>query len=172
MQKKWLREEKIYNNTYLKSGIIKIVSIINWLTFLLYLILLIIKKETTKYIELQALIFLGTYIAALLAIFVIFYLLGALSKFKYMIIYEINDDHLYIYDFNIKYTKDAASKYLAKNKKITMAVLNRKISIDLNNVKKIKIYPDKLKIYSYNTYNVFTTDKKVIKHITKFLKGE
>ena len=53
-----------------------------------------------------------------------------------------------------------------------MAVLNRKISIDLNNVKKIKIYPDKLKIYSYNTYNVFTTDKKVIKHITKFLKGE
>ena len=134
MQKKWLREEKIYNNTYLKSGIIKIVSIINWLPFLLYLILLIIKKETTKYIELQALIFLGTYIAALLAIFVIFYLLGALSKFKYMIIYEINDDHLYIYDFNIKYTKDAASKYLAKNKKITMAVLNRKISIDLNNV--------------------------------------
>ena len=74
MQKKWLREEKIYNNTYLKSGIIKIVSIINWLPFLLYLILLIIKKETTKYIELQALIFLGTYIAALLAIFVIFYL--------------------------------------------------------------------------------------------------
>ena len=48
MQKKWLREEKIYNNTYLKSGIIKIVSIINWLPFLLYLILLIISSNSLE----------------------------------------------------------------------------------------------------------------------------
>ena len=172
MQKKWLREEKIYNNRYLKKGIFKVLSIINWLPFLLYLVLLIIKKEEIDYILFQFYLFLGSYIIVLLFIYVLFYLLGLLSKMTYMIIYEIKDEKLLIYDFNIKYKEKDVKKYLENNKRIDKRNLNRKITIDLNKVRKVKIYPDKLRLYTKHIYDVYTKDKKVIKYITKFLKSE
>jgi len=172
MQKKWLREEKIYNNIYLKKGIFKIVSIINWLPFLLYLVLLIIKKEEFEFIKFQFYLFLGSYIIMLLFNYIIFYLLGILSKMTSMIIYELKDEKLIIYDFNIKYKEKDVTKYLQNDKRINKNLLNRKIYIDLNNVKKVKIYPDKLKLYTKHIYSVYTKDKKIIKHITNFLKSE
>ena len=50
--------------------------------------------------------------------------------------------------------------------------LNRKVVLDLNKVKKVKIYPDKLKLYTKHCYTVYTKDKKIIKHISKFLKED
>ena len=65
MEKKWLKEERLVSSIYFRKGIFKIVSIINWMPFLLYLVLLIIKKETIEYIRFQFLLFLGSYIIML-----------------------------------------------------------------------------------------------------------
>lgn len=172
MEKKWLKEERLVSSIYFRKGIFKIVSIINWMPFLLYLVLLIIKKETIEYIRFQFLLFLGSYIIMLAIIFTIFYLLGILSQATVIVIYELKNDKLTINEFNLKYKKNDVKKYLDENKKINKDMLNRKIVIDLNNVKKMKIYPDKLKLYSYHIHNVYTKDKSVIKHITKYLKDE
>jgi len=172
MKKKWLKEDNIYNNRYLKKGIFKIISIINWMPFLLYLVLLIIKKEELDFILFQFYIFLGAYIVILLFIYILYYLLGLLSKMTYMMIYEINDEKLYIYDFNIKYKEKDIKKYLEENKRVDKKKLNRKVALDLNKVRKVKIYPDKLKLYTKHCYTVYTKDKKIIKHISKFLKED
>ena len=67
---------------------------------------------------------------------------------------------------------DAIKAYLEENKKVDKKKLNRKVVLDLNKVKKVKIYPDKLKLYTKHCYTVYTKDKKIIKHISNFLKED